>query len=49
MLQMSGFENLVKEADLIVTGEGRADAQTLMGKIPACVLDAKRFMKNPPP
>lgn len=38
MLQMSGFENLVKEADLIVTGEGRADAQTLMGKIPECVL-----------
>ena len=44
MLQMSGFENLVKEADLIVTGEGRADAQTLMGKIPACVLAyGKRF------
>jgi glycerate kinase len=32
------FDRLAREADLIVTGEGHADAQTLLGKLPAVVL-----------
>lgn len=38
LLETAGFGTLIDGADLIVTGEGSADAQTLMGKIPACVL-----------
>ncbi len=33
-----GFDQAIKGADLIITGEGRSDAQTLMGKVPAQVL-----------
>ncbi len=32
-----GFETLVQGADLVLTGEGRTDAQTAMGKAPAGV------------
>lgn len=33
------FDRLLCDADLVVTGEGTADAQTLMGKLPAVVLE----------
>lgn len=38
LLDLSGFDNLSEEADLVITGEGSADAQTLMGKLPERVL-----------
>lgn len=38
VLDACGFDSLIKDADLIITGEGRIDAQTLMGKAPAAVL-----------
>lgn len=43
ILDMIGFDEKIKDADLIFTGEGSADRQTLMGKIPYEIL--KRGMK----
>lgn len=32
------FDKIISQADMIITGEGHADAQTLMGKLPVRVL-----------
>ncbi|MBR5735941.1 MAG: glycerate kinase [Bacteroidales bacterium] len=40
MLSMLGFDVLLQDCDLVITGEGRMDVQTLMGKAPAGVLKA---------
>ena len=37
VLEATGFEALVEGADLVITGEGRTDAQTAMGKAPVGV------------
>ncbi|HEX5172325.1 MAG TPA: glycerate kinase [Cyclobacteriaceae bacterium] len=37
VFQYTGFENEVKRADLIITGEGKLDTQTLQGKVVAGV------------
>ena len=37
VLEAVGLEKEVKDADIVVTGEGRLDAQTAMGKVPAGV------------
>lgn len=34
VLEETGFESRVRDADIVVTGEGRLDAQTVMGKAP---------------
>lgn len=39
LLDAVGFEGLLKDADLIITGEGSADGQTLMGKLPKGILN----------
>lgn len=33
VLDLSGFDDEVKDADLVITGEGRADRQSLSGKV----------------
>ena len=33
ILELVGFESLIEGADLIVTGEGKSDLQTLGGKV----------------
>ncbi len=38
LLEAVDFGRLVSDADLVVTGEGKADSQTLMGKLPMGVL-----------
>ena len=38
VLDLVGFDALVEDADLVVTGEGRVDMQTVMGKAPSGVL-----------
>lgn len=38
LLQTIKFDELVRDADLVITGEGSADGQTLMGKLPMGVL-----------
>lgn len=35
ILEITGFDFLVKNADLVITGEGKIDSQTFMGKIPS--------------
>lgn len=39
LLELSRFESIIKNADLIITGEGRIDHQSLMGKIPGKILE----------
>lgn len=38
VLEATGFDSLAEGADLVITGEGRMDFQTLKGKAPLCVL-----------
>lgn len=38
IMRAYGFDRAVKDASLIITGEGRSDRQTLMGKVPMGVL-----------
>jgi glycerate kinase len=36
------FDEIIAGSDLVITGEGRLDAQTVMGKAPSGVLSAAR-------
>lgn len=38
LLNKSGFDEKIQSADLIITGEGKADRQTMMGKVPYGIL-----------
>ena len=38
MLELAHFDDAIRDADFVITGEGRSDAQTLMGKVPCGVL-----------
>ncbi|MBO4906598.1 MAG: glycerate kinase [Bacteroidaceae bacterium] len=38
LLETLRFDQLVNDADIIITGEGSADLQTLMGKVPTGIL-----------
>ena len=42
ILEQSGMSEALDGADLVITGEGCLDAQTLMGKGPGCVIDMAR-------
>lgn len=45
--RFTGLENLIKEADLVITGEGRMDEQTTYGKTPLGVANlAKKYNKS---
>ena len=47
VLEQTGIENDIKGADIVVTGEGRLDSQTVMGKAPAGVAKlAKKYGKT---
>lgn len=39
ILDASGFEEKIRNADLIITGEGKIDSQTFMGKLPSAILE----------
>ena len=39
LLETINYKKLVQDADLVITGEGSADRQTLMGKLPMGVLE----------
>lgn len=44
LLRLADFDDIIKDADLVITGEGCADSQTLMGKLPYVVLQhAKKY------
>lgn len=38
VMELSGFNHILEGCDLIVTGEGKSDSQTLAGKVPLAVL-----------
>ena len=38
LLDMIGFEQIAQDADLVITGEGASDRQTLMGKLPYVIM-----------
>ena len=42
VLDTIGFDDLIRGADAVVTGEGKSDLQTLMGKVPAGILERAR-------
>jgi glycerate kinase len=45
--ELSNLEDKIKESDLIITGEGKTDKQTLMGKLPYKIsLLAKKYNKK---
>lgn len=39
LLEKIGFDALIQNADLVITGEGHSDRQTLMGKLPQKILE----------
>lgn len=39
ILDLTDFDRLILDADVIITGEGKSDYQTLMGKVPHGVLE----------
>ncbi len=47
MLEQIHIEEKIKDADIVITGEGRIDAQTLMGKAPGGVAEIARRHKKP--
>ena len=47
LLEAIGFEDMLRGADLVFTGEGRLDAQTLHGKVPCGILAAARRQQIP--
>ena len=47
IIQTVGLEEAIKDADYVVTGEGRLDAQTAMGKAPMGIAQlAKKYGKT---
>lgn len=47
VIQAVGLEEAIKDADYVVTGEGRLDAQTAMGKAPMGIAQlAKKYRKT---
>ena len=47
ILEETKLENVIRDADLVITGEGRLDAQTVMGKAPVGVAKlAKKYGKK---
>lgn len=47
LLDLIKFDELLKHADLVITGEGHADRQTLMGKLPERILQRARKHQVP--
>ena len=47
LLDAVNFDDLLEEADAVVTGEGAADRQTLMGKVPYGILQRAKAHNVP--
>lgn len=44
VIHQTGIEAVIRDADIVVTGEGRMDAQTVMGKVPVGIAKiAKKY------
>ena len=46
LLETLDFAEKIKDADLLITGEGKSDRQTLMGKVPSGILQEARRQHN---
>ena len=47
VLDMNRFESVIEDCDLIITGEGRFDAQSLAGKVPVGVAKRAKSLNKP--
>ena len=47
VLDAVGFDEIIKDADLVITGEGRIDSQTLTGKLPYVVAERAAYRNIP--
>ncbi len=47
LLDLMEFDKLITDVDIIITGEGKADNQTLMGKLPERVLRRAQLQGKP--
>lgn len=47
VLETLHFSEKIKDADLIITGEGKSDRQTIMGKVPSGILEEARKQNIP--
>ena len=47
LLEAVHFDDLIRDADYIITGEGSADRQTLMGKLPSVILRHAQSLQVP--
>ena len=47
LLELNLFESKIENADLIITGEGRIDCQSLMGKVPGKILEIGKRKRIP--
>ena len=47
VMEAVDLEDHIREADIIITGEGRTDAQTAMGKAPAAVSELAKKHEKP--
>lgn len=47
VIQETGLENHIKDAELVITGEGRLDGQTCMGKAPSGIARAAKKYNKP--
>lgn len=48
VLELQNFAEQVRDADLVITGEGRTDGQTLFGKVPMGVAETVKRQGNVP-
>ncbi len=47
LLDSIDFDSIIADSDLIITGEGHADRQTLMGKVPLGILKRAKKLRIP--
>ena len=47
LMDMIGFDHLLTHADLVFTGEGKSDKQTLMGKLPFAIMQRAKQSNVP--
>lgn len=47
LLELCNFSHLIENADMVITGEGKADRQTLMGKLPFGILQVAQRQNVP--
>lgn len=47
LLQTLNFSEKIKDADLIITGEGKVDRQSVMGKVPSGILEEAKKLGIP--